>query len=71
MPKPPKRWTPPETGDKGVPLTESARGALNRMAKRIADGFEGEITTSVKQGGVPWLRWSHTESGEVLKEDAS
>lgn len=44
-------------------------GALLRVARRIQEGFEGEITICITQGGVRFVRWTHTETGEVLKAE--
>lgn len=51
-------------------VTESARGALLRIGRRIKEGFAGEVTICVKpDGGVPWVRWVETETGDVLKSE--
>lgn len=43
--------------------------ALLRIGRRIEEGFEGEIQLSVKSGGVHHLRWTQTETGNVIKEE--
>lgn len=43
--------------------------ALLRIGRRIVEGFEGEITLSVKRGGVHFVRWTQTETGDVIKEE--
>ena len=43
--------------------------ALLRVGRRIGEGFEGEITVDVRKGGVRWIRWTQTETGDVIKEE--
>lgn len=51
-------------------LSASALAALMRLARRIAEGFTGEVTICVKKGGgVAWVRWSETDDGTALKEE--
>lgn len=40
-----------------------------RVGRRIEEGFEGEITIQVKQGGVHFIRWTQTETGNIIKEE--
>lgn len=42
---------------------------LLRVGRRIQEGFEGEITIAVKRGGVHFIRWTQTETGDVIKEE--
>jgi hypothetical protein len=51
-------------------LSASAQAALLRLARRIAEGFIGEVTICVKKGGgVAWVRWSETDDGNSLREE--
>jgi hypothetical protein len=50
-----------------VPLNILA--ALLRIARRIGEGFEGEITIAVKRGGITYIRWTQTETGDSIKEE--
>lgn len=47
----------------------SVLAALLRIGRRIEEGFEGEILVAVKRGGVHYIRWTQTETGDVLKEE--
>ncbi len=40
-----------------------------RIGRRIQEGFEGEITLQVKRGGIAFIRWTQTETGDVIKEE--
>lgn len=52
-------------------LPRSVLAALLRIGRRIKEGFDGEITISVKRGGVNFIRWTQTETGDVIKEELS
>lgn len=43
--------------------------ALLRIARRIEENFEGEILISVRRGGISFIRWTETETGDVIKEE--
>ena len=43
--------------------------ALFRVGRRIGEGFEGEITIQVKKGGISFIRWTQTETGDSIKEE--
>lgn len=45
--------------------------ALLRVGRRIGEGFEGEIIISVRRGGIAFIRWTQTETGESIKEELS
>lgn len=45
------------------------QAALLRVGRRIGEGFEGEIVVAVKRGGITFIRWTHTETGDVIKEE--
>lgn len=47
----------------------SVVAAMLRMGRRIEEGFEGEIVVAVKAGGVHYIRWTHTETGEMIREE--
>lgn len=47
----------------------SVRAALLRIGRRIGEGFEGEIIISVKRGGISFIRWTQTETGDTIKEE--
>lgn len=47
----------------------SVQATVLRVGRRIHEGFEGEITISVTRGGVKFIRWSQTETGDVIKEE--
>ncbi len=51
------------------PLSKSVLAAILRVGRRIEEGFEGEITISVKRGGVSYIRWTQTETGDSIKEE--
>lgn len=40
-----------------------------RIGRRIGAGFEGEITLSIKRGGISFVRWTETETGDTIKEE--
>lgn len=50
-------------------MPESVVASLLRIGRRIQQGFEGEITISVKRGGVSFIRWVETETGATIKEE--
>ncbi len=50
-------------------MPPSVQAALLRIGRRISEGFEGEITIAVKRGGVHYVRWTQTETGDVIKEE--
>lgn len=54
----------------GLPSVTVA--ALLRLARRISEGFTGEVIICVKKGGgVAWVRWSETDDGNSLREELS
>ena len=40
-----------------------------RIGRRIGEGFEGEIILSIKRGGISFVRWTETETGDTIKEE--
>lgn len=48
------------------PVTQAA---LLRIVRRISEGYEGEIVVNIKRGGVSFIRWTQTETGDVIKEE--
>lgn len=52
-----------------VAFSSLIQATLLRLGRRITEGFEGEVTLSVRRGGVSWVRWTQTETGDVLKEE--
>lgn len=42
---------------------------LLRIARRLEEGFEGEVHIGVVHGSVRFVRWTQTETGAVLKEE--
>lgn len=51
-------------------LPAKTRDHLLRIARKIAEGFEGEIYLSVHRGGgVRQLKWILVEDGSVVRED--
>lgn len=50
-------------------LSQTAKAALVRVARRMADGFEGEITLIITRGGVRAIKWVQHENGNEIKED--
>lgn len=53
-------------------LMKMPRGILAtmlRVGRRIQEGFEGEITICVARGGVRFIRWTQTETGDTIKEE--
>lgn len=42
---------------------------LLRLGRRIEEGFQGEIVVAVKAGGVHYIKWTETETGDVIKEE--
>jgi hypothetical protein len=51
-------------------LPRSILAMLLRVGRRIdEDKFEGEITICVARGGVRFVRWTQTETGDVIKEE--
>lgn len=50
-------------------LTDSAKATLVRVARKIADGYEGEIRITVgKGGGIRLVEWVQREDGSTIKE---
>lgn len=47
----------------------SVLATLLRIARRIEEGFEGEVIVAVKRGGVHFIRWTQTETGDTIKEE--
>lgn len=53
-----------------VRLSEKTKAVLLRIAQKIALGWDGEIQMAVdKNGGVRYVKWIQTETGESIKED--
>ena len=52
-----------------IELPLSVQAALQRIARRIGEGFQGEITLAVNRGGVSTLRWIEVESGEAIRKE--
>jgi hypothetical protein len=50
-------------------LPRSVQATLLRIGRRITEGFEGEVTVAAKRGGVAYLRWIQTETGDVIREE--
>lgn len=51
-------------------LSDSARAAVIRIARKIANGFEGTIEVTVaKGGGVRSIKWIQTEDGSTIREE--
>lgn len=50
-------------------LTPSVQAALLRIGRRTREGFEGEIVLQVKSRGISYVRWTQTETGDVIKEE--
>lgn len=52
-------------------LSTNTRNRLIKIARRIAEGYEGEIALFVKRGaksgpsGIASVRWTQTETGDV------
>ncbi len=42
---------------------------LLRVARRISEGFEGEIQLTITRHGVRSLRWVQLENGDMIKEE--
>ncbi len=42
---------------------------LLRIGRRIEEGFDGEIQLVVVQGGVKYVRWIQTETGDKIREE--
>jgi len=50
-------------------LGDQARATLIRIARKIADGYEGEIRIAVgKGGGIRHVEWVQREDGSTIKE---
>ena len=45
------------------------QAALLRIARRVGEGFEGEIQLIIAHGGVRAIRWSELETGDSIKEE--
>lgn len=58
-----------ELQDRLARMPRGVLAALLRIGRRISEGFEGEILISAKRGGVSFIRWSQTETGDVIKEE--
>lgn len=52
-------------------MPRSVLAALLRIGRRIGEGFEGEISIGIKSGGVQYIKWVSTETGERIKEELS
>ena len=50
-------------------MPKTVLATLLRVGRRIGEGFEGEITIAVKGGGISFVRWTQTETGDKLKEE--
>ena len=50
-------------------MPRSILASLLRIGRRIGEGFEGEICISVAKGGVRFIRWTETETGDVIKKE--
>lgn len=60
---------PPEVIQRLEKMKPSVLAALLRVGRRIDEGFEGEILVAVKAKGVHFIRWTQTETGDVIKEE--
>lgn len=45
------------------------QATMLRISRRIFEGFTGEITISVRKGGVHYIKWTETEQGDEIKEE--
>jgi hypothetical protein len=43
--------------------------ALLRIARRVSEGFEGDVQLTITHGGVRSVRWVETETGDEIKEE--
>lgn len=51
-------------------LPHKTRAAILRLARRIADGYEGEIKLVVmKGGGIRTVEWVQREKGDEITEE--
>lgn len=51
-------------------MPRSILATLLRIGRRIdEEKFEGEITICAARGGVRFIRWSQTETGDSFKEE--
>lgn len=51
-------------------LKDTARAAILRLARRIAEGFEGEVQVIVmRDGGIRSIKWIQLETGESIREE--
>lgn len=48
-------------------LSVSTQAALLRVARRIQEGYEGEIHLTIKGRGVAIIRWVQVETGDQFK----
>jgi hypothetical protein len=50
-------------------LPRGVQAALLRIGRRVQEGFEGEIALASKRGGILYIRWTQTETGDAIKEE--
>lgn len=50
-------------------LPRTTQAALLRIGRRVAEGYEGDIQIGVKRGGIVYIRWTQTETGDVIREE--
>jgi hypothetical protein len=45
------------------------RAGLLRAAKKVRDGYEGDILIRVRKGGVSYIQWIQVENGEAFRNE--
>lgn len=51
-------------------LTDTAKAAVLRLARKIANGWQGKVTVIVmKGGGIRSMEWTEFEDGNTIKEE--
>lgn len=62
----PEKLTPAE---RFAHLSPNIQATLLRIGRRVSEGFEGEIVVAAKSRGVNYIRWVHTERGDVIRDE--
>lgn len=50
-------------------LTRIQQATIVRIARRLREGYTGEIVILAQDGGVKAIRWIQTETGDSIKEE--
>ncbi len=54
---------------RGLILKPTLQNTLLRIARRVAQGFEGKVHLVIAGGGVRTVEWVEVETGDKIREE--